>query len=531
MHLWIVTIGSSDVQLISDKANQSKQRTEKQQSDKVWSYWYTDDLRADCYDIPFEPKQPFQGKEEAYRIAPRILGRVYQDSDESRQQEIWDYLTFPLLDNFVQGLKEYPTPEAIAVLLTDQSTIFESNRQRKLKSPYWQDTCELKPILQKYFAQEFPDALCEFIPLIPDSKDESLDNWNSVLDLVRGAFRNLTIADEPIQVNPGETVYVSHQAGTPAISSAVQFCSLAQFRDSVQFLVSQEDTQTVLPPIPQSTYLGAIRQQEAKALLKRYDYSGVRDLLGLTQTKPITPETQRLKALLDAAEQWNFAEFQKFKKIISDRKLLPQADFPWWRMGYESAYLAWVRLQQGSPVDAMVHSFRAVEGVTSLWAEKTYQNYVRRDPKKGLQLKSSICNQFSNLTYLFGKPDRLKLETGAYGKALFALLKEDRSQDWQSNSHICIFCKPIARNYSGNDIFEERNNLFHRLEGLQEQELFEAWDTSDPNSWITRVLGCINFISGQDYQFISLEQEESADEVASLMVKVHRELEKAIAKF
>jgi hypothetical protein len=529
MHLWIVTIGSSDVQLISDKANQAKGRTEKQRSDKVWSYWYTDDLRADCCDISFEPKQPFKEKEEAYRIAPRILSRVYQTSEESRQQEIWDYLTFPLLDNFAEALKEHPAPEAIAVLLTDQSTIFQSDRQRKPNSPYWQDTCELKPILQTYFAEKFPGVRCEFISLTPGSNSESLDNWNAVLDLVRGKFRNLTIADQPIQVNPRETVYVSHQAGTPAISSAVQFCSLATFRDNVQFLVSQEDTQKVLPPIPQSTYLGAIRQQEAKALLKRYDYSGVRDLLGLTPTKPTTPETQRLKYLLDAAEQWNFAEFQKFKKIISDRKLLPQASFPWWRTGYESAYLAWVRLQQGSPVDAMVHSFRAVEGVTSLWAEKTYPNYVRRDPKKGLQLKSSICNKFTNLTYLFGKLNQPKPETGAYGKALFALLKEDRRQDWQFNSHICIFCKPLDRNYSGNDIFEERNNLFHRLEGLQEQELFEAWDTSNPSSWITRVLGCVNFISKQDYQFTSLEEEESSNEAASLIVKVHQELEKAIA--
>jgi hypothetical protein len=530
MNLWIVTIGSSDVQLISDQANQHEGRTEKQRSDKVWSYWYTDDLRADCNDISFKPKQTFEDKKETYRIAPRILGRVYQASDKSRQQEIWDYLTFPLLDNFVQALKDYPAPEAIAVLLTDQSTILASDRQPKPNSPYWQDTCELQPILQTYFAEKFSGALCEFIPLIPNSDAESLDNWNAVLDLVRGEFRNLTIADQPIQVNPEETVYVSHQAGTPAISSAVQFCSLAQFRESVQFLVSQENSQKVRPPIPQSTYLGAIRQQEAKALLKRYDYSGVRNLLGLSQTQQTTSETKRLKYLLDAAEQWNFAEFQKFKKILSDRELLPTTSFPWWRVGYESAYLAWVRLQQGSPVDAMVHSFRAVEGMTSLWAEKTYQNHVQRDPKKGLQLKYSICNQFSNLTYLFGKQDSPKQEIGAYGKALFALLKEDQRQDWQINPHISIFCKPLVRNYSGNDIFEERNNLFHRLEGLQEQELFGAWNTSNnPNDWVTRVIGCLNFISKQNYQFISFEDREVCNEAASLMVQVHRELERAIA--
>ncbi|OUC16407.1 MAG: hypothetical protein B0A82_01615 [Alkalinema sp. CACIAM 70d] len=528
MNLWIVTIGSSDVQLISDETNQAKGRTKNQYSDQVWNDWYTNDLKEDCYYIDFDPKKAFKKKEETYRVAARTLGQVYKVSEESIQAEIWDYLTFPLLDNFVQALQNSPAPEAIVVLLTDQSTIFNNRQQRRLNSPYWQDTCELEPILQRYFVERFPGVSCEFVSLIPQSETESLDNWNAVLDLVRKEFRNLTIEKNPIQIDPEETVYVSHQAGTPAISSAVQFCSLAQFRDNVQFLVSKEDTQTVLPPIPQSTYLGAIRQQEAKALLKRYDYSGVRDLVGLTNTQTTPPAAKRLRYLLNAAEQWNFAEFQKFKKIINDRKLLSQANFPWWRIGYESAYLAWVRLQQGSPVDAMVHSFRAVEGIASLWAEKNYSHYVQRDPKKGLILNYSICNKFGNLTYLFGKVENPKQETGAYGKALFALLKEARKQDLQINSHISIFCKPLDRYYSGNDIFEERNNLFHRLEGLQEHELFAAWDTSDANLWIMRVLGCLNFIAGQNYEFISFEQQEACDEAASLMVKVHEEIERAI---
>jgi len=279
MHLWIVTTGSSDVQLISDNTNQSKGRTEKQRSDKEWHFWYTDDLRADCNDISFEPKQNFKDKDESYRIAPRILGRVYEASDPSQQKEIGDYLTFPLLDNFMQLLKDYPAPQVIIVLLTDQSTVF-GDRQRKLNSPYWQDTWELKPILQSYFAEKFPDVACEFIPLIPKSKSESLDNWNAVLDLVRGNFCNLTIAGQPIQVNLDENVYVSHQAGTPAISSAVQFCSLAKFGDRVKFLVSNEYTST-LPekPLEGSSYLRGIRIQEAKALLNSYNYAGVEALI------------------------------------------------------------------------------------------------------------------------------------------------------------------------------------------------------------------------------------------------------------
>jgi hypothetical protein len=515
MNLWIVTIGSSDIQLDSDQTNQKKGRTEKQRSDKIWHYWYTDELKAENYDVSFEPKPLYKDKEELYRIAPRLLGNIYRESSEDVKQEIWSYLTFPLLDNFVRKLEEYPKPEAIAVLLTDQSQIFFNDNQRhKPKNPYWQDTCELELILRVYFEAKFPNVPCEFIPLIPDSSQKGLDNWNAVLDLVQGKLKSLTIRDQAIALAPTDNVYAS----------------LAKFGDCVQFLVSNEQDENLTDTVESSSYLKGIKCEQAKVLLKHHDYSGIRDVIGLSETTPVTPEIKPIKDLLDAAEQWNFAEFQKFKKIIADRKLFPQACFPWWRTGYESAYLAWVRLQQGSPVDAMFHGFRAVEGSASRWAEKTYQNHTRRDLKKGLQLKRSICTQFKDLDSCFGRTNNQpKEEIGLYGKALFALLREARRQEWSTNPNISLFCKTLDRNYSGNDIFDERNNLFHRLEGLQEKELFEDWDASDSDTWIARVLGCLNFISGQNYQFIPFEQRETYDEAASLMVQVHQALEKAIA--
>jgi hypothetical protein len=345
MNLWIVTIGSSDIQLDSDRANQEKERGQDKYSNKVWNYWYGDDLKADHYDISFEPKRAFKDREEPYRIPARILGEVYQASSQEVQEEILSYLNFPLLDTFVEELNSHPSPDAIAILLTDQSVIFQDNQKRKEKSPYWQDTCGLKPILKAYFDKNFPEVPCEFITLIPESQEQSLDNWNAVLELVRREFQDLTIQGVPVKVGLEERVYVSHQAGTPALSSAVQFVSLATFRESVQFLVSNEDTKKVVP-IPQSTYLGAVRKQEARVLLERHDYSGVRDILGLTGKNPTAPADKRLRYLLDAGEQWNFAEFHKFKNILQNRNLLSQTDFPWWRLGYESAYLAWVRLKQ-----------------------------------------------------------------------------------------------------------------------------------------------------------------------------------------
>ncbi|MBD1889507.1 hypothetical protein [Coleofasciculus sp. FACHB-SPT9] len=485
MNIWIVTIGSSDVQLDSDNKCRKKNRTEKQRSDKIWHYWYDDEVQADCHNIAFEPKQSYKDKDEPYRIETRVLGMVYEASTPEVQKEILSYLTFPLLDNFVGQLKETPL-DAITVLLTDQSEIFHSNAERrKPKCPYWQDTCTLKQILKQYFQdkEKFPNAKCVWIPLFPAFGEKGLDDWNYVLDLVRTNLRH-QLDSEQIEVDANDKVYVSHQAGTPAISSAIQFVSLAQFRTNVEFLVSNEyDQQT--DTIFRSTYLGAIQLQEAKALLDRHDYSGVRDILGLTMATPSNPDEKRIKYLLDAGEQWNFAEFHKFKNILVKRKLLSVSVFPWYQSGYESAYLAWVRLEQGSPVDAMFHSFRALEGLATL--------YAKRNGRDGL-----------------------------YGRRVFDYLKEQKSEEWDEHPYIKqLICSEVRDQATRNDLLDKRNNLFHQLEGFKKEDLYEAWKATAQLDWKDRVLHCLNFISEQAFP-PPLEE-------ASLMFKVHEELKNAIA--
>lgn len=483
MNIWIVTIGSSDVQLDSDNKCREKNRTEKQRSDKIWHYWYDDEVQADCHEIAFEPKQSYKDKDEPYRIEARVLGMVYEASSPEIQKEILSYLTFPLLDNFVGKLEEFP-PDAIAVLLTDQSEIFHSNAERrKSKCPYWQDTCTLKPILNQYFQDKFPDVNCVWIPLSPASGEKGLDDWNNVFDLVRNNLR-ARLESEEIKVNASDKVYVSHQAGTPAISSAVQFISLAQFRTNVEFLVSNEYNRQT-DKIFRSTYLGAIQLQEAKALLGRHDYSGVRDILGLTTTTSNKPEEKRLKYLLDAGEQWNFAEFQKFKNILVKRKLLTVNNFPWYQSGYESAYLAWVRLEQGSPVDAMFHSFRALEGLATLYAKRNGEN-------------------------------------GLYGRRVFDYLKQQKLEQWDKHVYIKqLICSENRDKVTRNDLLDKRNNLFHQLEGFKKEDLYDAWKATDQLDWNDRVLQCLNFISEQAFT--------SPLEEASLMFQVDKELEKTLA--
>jgi hypothetical protein len=522
MNLWIVTIGNSDVQLVSKKVCKEKGLKESQYSNNVWGYWCTDEIKEN-YQLPYpcDPKRVFDDVDEPYKIGARILGTVYKANPKDVQQEVWSYLKFPLLDNFVDVFRkrpeQYPAPEAIAVLLTDQSAIFDDRQRSTLKSPYWQDTCELELILQTYFAEKFLGAPCKFIPLIPKSEAESLDNWNAVLDLVRGEFRNLTIADQPIQVNSGENVYVSHQAGTPAISSAVQFCSLAKFGDRVRFLVSSE--QNTKPPeiLLSSSYLKGIRKQEAKKLLERHDYSGVKDLLDSYLKDEKHQET---KILLEAAIQWNFAKFDEFAnelQKLADQDLaqvVKERSQHYWWTAYEAAYLGTVRLlKQGNTVEAMFHTFRSVEGLLRRWIDKFYAEEIKqtKHPK-------------------WEENERWNRNLNSYGEDLywFLTLKKsvDLTKDIKQNTTPDIFV-------FGSQIFKKRNDLFHQLKGLQgKEEVFENWRSpnepkwkqNSEGKWKMRVLKCLNFIAKEDLpkEFESLEE-------ASLMAKVHQELERAIA--
>ena len=510
MNLWIVTIGSSDVQLNSDKVNRQEGRTEKQRSDKIWQYWYEDNIKAECYDIPFEPKRAFNDSEESYRIAARILGIVYESSSEEVKQEIQNYLTFPLLSNFVKELKKFAPLEAIVILLTDQSEIFkDDNERRKPKSPYWQDTCKLELIINSYLQKEFPGV--KILPLILSPQEEpGLDDWDRVLNLVRDELKNIPLQSE------ADTVYVSHQAGTPAISSAVQFSSLAKFRKNVRFLVSNEYSQEV-SSIPNSTYLKAIQIQEAQALLDRHDYAGVKLLV----YDYLSSEN---KILLDAAIEWNFAKFDEFASKLPFAQQVNERSQHWWWTAYEEAYLAVVRFRQENIVEALFHSFRAVEGLIREWAIWKYELQIKNsnlNQPKTLYFHYENINMSTQLNDWFERYSNKKYSSvGLFGEPLFELLKASHSPGkWHNNSDI----KTVAKITK-----EERNSTFHQLRGLNQSDLFKAWDTQTETEEAlkSRLLACLNFIAKED-----LAKEFTSFEEASLMAKVHDELVEAIKRY
>jgi hypothetical protein len=461
MSIWIVTTGNSDVQLKPDY-NSNK-----------WQKLYRE-VRSEFFDHLFEPYRLKNAPaNEPYTVPARVMGMVYSPQLDD---EIFQDLHFPLLDTFINGLTGKNQPDKIIVILTNQENVFSDDDKTNNKCPYWQDTYILKPILEKYFGEKFPrlksNQDIQYLELKPNSKEEGLDNWDKCLILVNNLFHQ-EMAN--LEIREYTKIFVSHQAGTPAISSAVQFSSLAKFEKQVQFLVSNEYEPGNPIFIPSSNYLKGIKLQEAKELLKRYDYSGVDKILTEVwkqKQELLNVQEQKIKDLLAMAIQWNNANFDDFGKARSkiDTNAEEQTKKRWWT-SYEAAYLAVIRLRQGNNLEALFHSFRAVEGLL-------------RD-----------------------------MEASKYDHKGIHDLIETVLSDWKLSEDIRIF-----KDYTS----KQRNNLFHNLLGLQQEEVFQAWNTNSNKEWQKRVRRCLDFITKQ--QFLSLEQ-------ASLMSSVHQELEAAINNY
>jgi hypothetical protein len=468
MNIWIVTTGSSDVQFTAD--------------DDKWNRLYRKVRSQINTSHKFSPTpRPNDDTGEAFLVPARVMGMVYEEQLEDNYGD----LCFPLLDAFQAKLQGENTPNRIIVILTDQEQVFTAQDRKERNCPYWQDTCKLRLILERYLNDKFTSATIEEpIYLKPQSKEEGLDNWDKALALVTKELSK-------IKVDEKDNIYISHQASTPAISSAVQFVSLARFGKSVQFLVSNEYEKKPLDPIKSPKYLKGIKLQEAKALLERFDYEGLERLFSLLVPdweNPSDTKVKEIRELLEIAILWNHAEFDEFAKARGgEAKARFEDKNNWWWTAYEAAYLAVIRLEQGNTVEAMFHSFRALEGLAIKYAKNQKQ-------------------------YL-------------YSRRVFDYLKQQKLEEWNKHSYI----KKLVRSEVSrdpkirNDILDKRNNLFHQLEGFKKEDLYDAWKAIDPSDWKDRVLLCLNFISGQSFT-PPLEE-------ASLMSQVHKELKNAIAQY
>ncbi len=461
--VWIVTTGNSDVKLTDDTG--STHLLDKK-GEQLYYCGFSASDDSDDSDVTL------------FTLPARVMGISYGDAIGTH----WDRLTFPLLDGFCQEFKteKRNKPDRIIVLLTDQEAIFDDYSRGDAACPYWQDTYTLQPILKHYFSQVFGEKFAnekiEFSVLKPQQGADGLDDWDATLTLVKA---ELARWEENKWISKSDRVIVSHQAGTPAISSAVQLTCLIRFGKKVEFLVSSELDPDRTKFLKGSSYFETLQFKKLEDLLARDDYAGVAsvvDSLGLEDSVLKV----KLDHLLELAKLWNAAKFDEFAnrmELVTSSRVRE-----WWWKGYEMAYLAVVRMKNGDPTEALFHSVRAIEGLICEWA-------IHKERRSDL-----------------------------YGKSLYDLFK---LRNPESNS------LPIKVVWS--KLASVRNKLFHTLRGISAEEVWDAWDENSKSDWENRMFTCLNFVTRNDrsQEFKSLKD-------ASLMSQVHKDLEeviKAIASY
>lgn len=529
--VWIVTTGNNNVKLKSDHGWGDLRRRKNEQ------------LKP-CNK---EFSSLIKGDDKLFSLPARAMGILYGDTWDTHK----DYFSFPLLEEFAKKLKsENKNPDHIIVLLTNQEKIFledsdDPQYDRFEDSPYWRDTSRLEVIFRKYFDREFGEGRVQFtFPVLePRTREEGLDNWDSTLDLVQKEF-------DKWQISKDDIVIVSHQASTPAISSAVQFVSLAKFGEKAIFLIGNEQDSTLTRFLEGSKYLKGIRKKEAEALLISYNYAGVEALL-----KDNLENNEDAKILLNAAIQWNVAKFGDFLKCLEDYPKLA-SDIEerkraenWWWIAYEEVYLAIIRKNQGNIIEAFFHSFRAFEGIFAAWGYKNFGQHIENiegvpylspsilDDAKGYfsnlsgkgskkavkDIKSKLENLKSKREGVEAKVernDRVKLDL----QVLCKLFKAFRYSDYVQN---CPELRIFWDDNKLNNVSEKRNFVIHQVQGMSKSDLWNSWgifsmegsDEAEDKLWEDKLLKFLNFIVKEDFSegFKLLKD-------ASLMAKVHKEL-------
>ncbi len=192
MNIWILTLGSSDVQL-KTKAN--------------WTKLFRE-VRSQLDGRGFNPGLEMEGR---FQVPARVMGVVYS---QPQAEQHFEDLVFPLLDNFTTQLEEQLIEiDQVILVLSDQSVFTKSERSSQFH-PYWQDTCTLRPLLEKYLLQKLKSSSLNLtieqpLYLKPTVTTEGLDNWNSVLTLVQNQFRDLTIAGNNFSILDSHGKYIS----------------------------------------------------------------------------------------------------------------------------------------------------------------------------------------------------------------------------------------------------------------------------------------------------------------------------------
>ena len=438
MTTWIITTGNSDIQL-NTNANwmRGERLFEKAKNNKPLC-----NCQGEGKDFANLKRE---NDTKCFPVAARVLGLVYQG-----HEHCYSDLVFPLLDGLIKEFQDQEFPDRVYIILTDQEKLFETSDIKNSPCPFWQDTCTLKPLFEWYFQTKLklkPD----FITLQPSVNNRGLDHWDQVLTLV---------TEELTKIQQDDVFYISHQASTPAISSAVQFVSIGYF-SNVKFLIvnryyEENEIITIHEIIPSSSYWKQLQIQKAKklitdgfpgsalALLKEVEYNN----------------SEKIKELESYIDLFNMKtidtgdEFEPTQAIERVRKTLDLIEY----FLKQENYLQGITL-----LNAAQETF--LKASISLYLQKHIPRGFKEWNEKGLLLNSKETKiqevikqlQLSNQrNYKFQSPHEL-----------FPLLKEFRKPRDDNYWQLLIWSSIRDREHE----FDRRNQLMHNLRGVKKEEM------------------------------------------------------------
>ncbi len=438
MTTWIITTGNSDIQLNTD-ANwkRGKGLFEKARNNKPL---------CNCQGEGEDFTQPKKEKNtNFFTVAARVLGLVYQG-----HKDCYSDLVFPLLDVLIKEFQDQEFPDRVYIILTDQEKLFKTSDIKNSPCPFWQDTCTLKPLFEWYFQTKLklkPD----FITLQPSVNNRGLDHWDQVLTLVTEKLK---------KIQQDDVFYISHQASTPAISSAVQFVSIGYF-SNVNFLIVNryyQENQIITSPeiIPSSSYWKQLQIQKAKklitdgfpgsalALLKEVEYNN-------------SEEIKELESYIDLFNIKTIDtgdEFEPTQAIKRVRKTLDLIEYFLKQENYLQAIIL---------LSAAQETF--LKASISLYLQKHIPGGFKEWNEKGLSLNLKETNVEPVIKQLkLDKGDNYKFQSP---HELFPLLKEFRKPRDDNYWKLLIWSSTRDREHE----FDRRNQLMHNLRGVKKEEM------------------------------------------------------------
>ncbi|REJ53461.1 MAG: hypothetical protein DWQ56_21675 [Microcystis aeruginosa DA14] len=444
MTTWIITTGNSDIQLNTD-ANWTRGKGLFKKAKNNEPLCNCQGEGADFANLKRE------NDTKRFPVAARVLGLVYQD-----HEHCYSDLVFPLLDVLIQAFQDQEFPDRVYIILTDQEELFKTSDIKNSPCPFWQDTCTLKPLFEWYFQTKLklkPD----FITLQPSDKDKDkdkgLDHWDQVLTLV---------TEELTKIQQDDVFYISHQASTPAISSAVQFFSIGYF-SNVKFLIvnryyEENNIKTSPEIIPSSSYWKQLQIQKAKKLIT--DGFPGSALALLKEVGYNNSEKEKIKELERYIDLFNIKtidtgdEFDPTQAIKRVRETLDLIEYFLKQENYLQAIIL-LSAAQETFLKASISLYlqKHIPGGFKEWNEKGLSLNLKETKIQEVIKQLQSSNQRN---YKFQSPHEL-----------FPLLKEFTKTVDNDYWQLLIWSSIRDREHE----FDRRNQLMHNLRGVKKEEV------------------------------------------------------------